>query len=165
MIGFMGTGKSTIGRRLADRLKMKFVDTDHDIEEVTEMSINKLFKKHGEVRFRSEETAAVRRAVRGDCRVIATGGGVVLNPQNVEMLKENGMLVCLTSDKEAIYERVHRKKNRPLLEGNVREAIEKLLKEREPYYQVAELYIDTSKVSIEEAVEEIIRAYKQKTGR
>ncbi len=165
LIGFMGTGKTTVGRRVAGRLKMEFLDTDQDIEAVTGMTIPQLFKKHKEIRFRSEETAAVRRAVREDHRVIATGGGVVLRPVNVEMLKQNGLLVCLTADKEVIFERVHRKKNRPLLAKNPMAEIERLLKEREPYYRVADIYIDTGKESIDQAVEKIISAYRAKTER
>ncbi|KNZ70694.1 shikimate kinase [Thermincola ferriacetica] len=160
LIGFMGTGKSTIGRKLAAKLGMEFYDTDQDIEEVTGMTIPQLFKKHGEIRFRSEEAAAVKRAMRKDGRVIATGGGVVLNPDNVAVLKQNSFMVCLTADKDTIYERVRRKKNRPLLHGDMQKNIERLLKEREPYYQVADIYIDTSACSVEEVEQQIIEAFK-----
>ncbi len=160
LVGFMGTGKTSVGRKLAKKLGMQFVDTDHEIERVTGMTVNEIFKKHGEIRFRSEEKAAVRRVTADDNQVIATGGGVVLDPANVQMLKQNGVVVCLTAAPEIIYDRVKKKKDRPLLQTEKPlETIKRLLAERQPFYEAAGRAVDTSNRSLDEIVEEVSRIY------
>lgn len=157
LIGFMGTGKTAIGRRLANILKMKFYDTDHEIEKVTEMSIAMLFKKHGEIRFRSEEELMVKKLLHKKNVIIATGGGMVLNPKNIELLSKTGVLICLTARPEVIYERVRRRNNRPLLQkGNTYDTIVKLLKEREDFYKCSDFTVDTSDKSFDEIIEQIL---------
>lgn len=166
LIGFMGTGKSAIGRRLAARLNREFVDTDEEIERVTGKTIAQIFAKHGEKRFRSEEALMVKKVAARENLVIATGGGVVLNPENVRLLKENGILILLTADPEVIYRRVKRKKNRPLLEGSadLLSRIKELLAEREEAYKVAEFSVDTGKHTIEESVEQILNYLREHYG-
>ncbi len=161
LIGYMGTGKTTVGKILARKLGMKFVDTDQEIERVTGMSVSDIFDKHGEIRFRSEEKAAVRRITREDNLVIATGGGAVLDRENVELLKENGLLVCLEAKPEIIHERTRRKKNRPLLRTeDPLQKIIKMLAEREPYYSLASYRIDTSRRELDDVVEAVRRVYE-----
>ncbi len=156
----MGTGKTTVGRKLAKKLGLKFIDTDQEIERITGLTANTIFKKHGEIRFRSEEKAAVRRITREDNQVIATGGGIVLDPENVQMLKKSGIIVCLVAAPEVIYQRVKRKKTRPLLQtGDPLEIIYRLLKERLPFYRCADEIVDTSNLGLDEVVAEISHIY------
>ncbi|MDT3703622.1 MAG: shikimate kinase, partial [Thermincola sp.] len=135
LIGFMGTGKSTVGKKLAKKLGLKFVDTDQEVERVCGMTVNQIFKKFKEVRFRSEEKAALRRLTVNTGQVISTGGGTVLDLENLEMLRDNGFIVCLTAEPEVIYQRLKRKKNRPLLKTEDPLAtVKQLLQDREPFY-------------------------------
>lgn len=153
----MGTGKSAVGRRLARRLKRKFIDTDAEIEKVTGKTVAQIFAREGVTRFRSEEALLVRKIAAREGLVIATGGGLVLNPENVRLLKENGILVALTAGQEVIYNRVRRKKNRPLLfRTNIKKRIQELLEERKGAYEIAELILDTGSCSIDGTVEKII---------
>lgn len=163
LIGFMGTGKSTVGMRLAERLHMEFVDMDREIERVTGMSISQLFKKHGETRFRSEEQLMAQKLGQRSNLVIATGGGVVLYPENVEALKQNGILIGLEASPDVIMSRVSRKKsNRPLLSKNTTTAdIEKMLSAREEYYGCADIRINTTSQELNKVVNEIIAQVKR----
>lgn len=159
LIGFMGTGKTTVGKRLAERLGLKFVDTDAVIEEVTGKSIAQIFKQDGPIRFRSEEKLLARKLSDQEGLVIATGGGMVLDPENVELLSRKGILIRLTADREVLWSRLKGKKNRPLLntgKGDLRETIDRLLEEREPAYRVAEFTVDTGRDELNEVVEKII---------
>jgi shikimate kinase len=159
LIGFMGTGKSSTGYRLAQKLKREFIDTDREIERVTGLPISKLFKLHGEIRFRSEEELVVNKISDRINLVIATGGGIILNPANINNLRKNGIIICLDAAPEDIYARVSRKKGvRPLLRNNLSvEGITALLKSRESFYACADFRIDTSGKDINQVVDEIIK--------
>lgn len=158
LIGFMGTGKTAAGRRLAQRLRREFVDTDAEIEKVTGKTVAQIFARDGAVRFRSEEALLAKKLAGRRGLVVSTGGGMVLNPENVRLFKENGILIALTADPEVIMGRVKSKKSRPLLaKGDLREVVEGLLKEREGVYDVAEFTVDTGKFSVDEVTEKIIR--------
>ncbi|MGI6685052.1 MAG: shikimate kinase [Bacillota bacterium] len=163
LIGFMGTGKSAIGRVVARLLDYKFVDTDQMVEEVTGLSINQLFRKYGEIRFRSEEALAINKLMGKDRMVIATGGGMTLNPENAKKLKELGVIVLLTAKPEIIQERVSRKNTRPLLrKGKTLESIKNLIAEREEAYnRCADITVDTSSRDIEESAEQVVRLLKE----
>lgn len=165
LIGFMGTGKTTVGKRVAQCLNMAFEDTDDEVQKVTGLTIKELFDKYGEIRFRSEETAAIRRIVRQDNQVIATGGGAVLDPENISALQKNGMIICLKAQPEVIYERVKHRNTRPLLEGeNLMDKINRLLWERRDLYKKARFTIDTSQNCAENVVEEIIHLYTKEVN-
>jgi shikimate kinase len=159
LIGFMGTGKTAVGKRLAGILNMDFFDSDQEIEKVTGMSISRLFKKHGEIRFRSEETLMIQKLASKRNAVIATGGGIVLNPENIELLRSTGYLICLSAKPEVIYERVKRRNNnRPLLKkGDTYETILALLEERRELYQCADFTVDTSNMDFEEIINKILK--------
>lgn len=158
LIGFMGTGKTAVGRKLAIRLKRKFIDTDAEIEEVTGKTIARIFAQDGIIRFRSEEALLVNKLAGREGLVIATGGGLVLDPENVRLLKENGVLIALKAAPEVIYHRVKKKKNRPLLmKGELMATIQSLLKEREGAYDVAEFTVDTGICGMGETVEQIVK--------
>lgn len=165
LIGFMGTGKSAIGRRLALRLGRQFVDTDEEIERVTGRTVAQLFAREGEVRFRSEEALVVNKVAARSGLVVATGGGVVLNPATVETLKQNGILIGLTADPEILFQRVRRKKDRPLLNGagDLLARIKEMLAARAGAYGVSEVTVDTGKHGQDETVELIIN-YLKETG-
>ena len=155
LIGFMGTGKSTVGKRLAQLLDWDFVDTDCVIGEVTSLSVTEIFRRHGETRFRSEERIAVARLSRQEQIVIATGGGTVVDPRNLEALARNGIIIGLHASMEAILSRIGHKTDRPLLKGT-KEAIEKLWSERQECYAQADFTVDTSQKNIDEVVNEIL---------
>lgn len=158
LTGFMGSGKSSVGTKLAERLNRSFVDMDREIEKVCGMSVSDLFRRYGELRFRSEEKLMARKLAGQSGLVIATGGGVVLGEGNLEALRENGVIITLAASPENIYQRVNRKKgSRPLLKKNLTiEDIVEMLASRQALYQQAELIIDTSDKNINEVVEEII---------
>lgn len=164
LIGFMGTGKSTVGLKLAEKLRREFIDMDKEIEKVTGMAINDLFRKHGEIRFRSEEKLMAKKLSAQENVVIATGGGIVLQEENIAALKENGILICLDAEPEDIYERVSRKKGtRPLLKKNLQVTdVAEMLKNREPYYACADYRVNTSNKSLDEVVNNIIKYIKNK---
>lgn len=155
LLGFMGTGKSTVGKILAQSLAWDFVDTDCEIGEVTNLSVTEIFRRHGETRFRSEESIVVARLSQQEQIVIATGGGTVLNPLNWQALAQKGIMICLHASIEAIISRIGHKNDRPLLKGS-REAIEKLWTERQACYAQADFTIDTTEKTIDEVVNEIL---------
>lgn len=161
LTGFMGTGKTTVGKKVAKVLGLKFVDTDLDVEKVTGMTVKNIFKKYGEVRFRSEEKAAVKRVAKEENQVIATGGGVVLDPENISALKQNGVVVCLTATPEVIFERIKRKKSRPLLQvEDPLATIKQMLNDRQPFYTNAASSIDTSSRELNLVVADVVKIYK-----
>jgi shikimate kinase len=156
LCGFMATGKSSVGRQLAALLEYAFVDMDTVIEAEAGMSIPEIFKTMGEAAFRSMESALVDRLALGSGRVVATGGGAVVNPRNLEVLKKSGALVTLTADPRIILSRVGSAEDRPMLAGDDKEArIRNLLKAREDAYNQANITVDTSSLTIDEAAQAI----------
>src|SRR5690554_180913 len=128
LIGFMGTGKSTIGKRLAEKLNMKYIDIDQYIEDKHGMSISDIFSNKGEPYFRELEKEAAKELSNLTGTVIATGGGIVLNTENIENLRRNGIIICLKADVDTILRNTSSSHNRPLLkQGDVRSRIEQLL--------------------------------------
>jgi len=166
LTGFMGTGKSAIGKKLAQRLRMGYLDTDEIIEKREGCKIFQIFQEKGEGYFREIETQVVKEVALWDNYVIATGGGVVLKEENMNALKKNGLIICLSADPETIWKRTSDGQRRPLLNcKNPKERIKSLLKERRPYYQKADFAIETSKLNNEEIVERIIAIFEGKKWR
>lgn len=167
LTGFMGTGKTAVGKKLAKELGMQYVDTDVMIEEDTGMSISKIFKKFGEVRFRDLETKTVKCVARLDNFVISTGGGVVLKEENIDELEQNGVIICLSASPEVILERTSQNKKRPLLAEveDAKKKIEELLEYRRLFYKRADLTIDTSELDTHTIVRKIIDFVKKYKGR
>lgn len=162
LIGFMGTGKSTVGRRLARFLGWEFIDTDQEIESVTGFSVSEIFHRFGEKRFRSEERLLVRRLNgRGQC-VIATGGGTALNPENWTQLAQNGVMIGLYAPVEIVLRRIGQRGDRPLLKGTHQDVAE-LWCERQEAYAKAEFTVDTTDKSVDEVVG-IILGYLERRG-
>ncbi len=166
LLGFMGTGKSIIGRRLAVELGSRFVDTDHHIEKMAKKRIPQIFADEGESHFRKLEEQAVAEVAAWEGYVISTGGGVVLNPKNMEALGRNGIFVALTARPEVILKRVQRRAGeRPLLQGpDPLGNITRLLTEREKFYADSKVKVDTSDIHIEESVRCIVERISQLTG-
>lgn len=162
LIGFMGTGKTSTGRMLALRLGRSFVDMDRRIELECGMSVADIFARHGEAFFRRKEREVIGRLAGCRNAVIATGGGVVLNRENMEQLRKNGIIICLTACLEAIVERTGRRPTRPLLNRPDREEfIAGLLAERAGLYAAADFCVDTSNISPRQVVEKIIAFLRQ----
>ncbi len=156
LMGFMGTGKSEVGRRLAHRLGRAFVDTDQLVEERAGKRVAAIFAEDGEAAFRALERDAVAEAAGRGAAVVAVGGGAVLDPENVRRLREAGTLVYLTARPEIILRRVGDASSRPLLKDDPHATVSRLLAERGPVYAaVADVTVDTSERTAAEVVEEI----------
>ncbi len=161
LIGFMGTGKTSVGKQLAAKLKRPLVDIDHFIEQKEKAKIRDIFEARGEAHFRALEKEAVAVAARGQGQVITTGGGVVLDAENVRMLKETGILVALEASPETIYKRVKDSRHRPLLKGDdLMASIESLYHIRKPLYESAELRFQTDGRTASEVAAVIDEALK-----
>jgi shikimate kinase len=163
LTGFMGTGKSTIGKAIAKRLGRPFIDTDTLIEDEVGVTISAIFAERGESQFRLLERAVINRVcTQQQAAVIATGGGAMVNEENVQRLKESGTVICLTATPEIIFSRVRGNEDRPLLQGdNPLEKIQGLLEARAEAYAKADCMIDTSRLSIEEVIEKICTNLQQ----
>lgn len=164
LTGFMGTGKNAIGKRLAQELSLKFIDTDDIIEKKEGITISEIFEKFGEKHFRKLEKKVVKKVAQGKDQVISTGGGVVLDQENISSLGKNGVIICLWASPEMIRKRTEKETHRPLLEGVNREKrIEELLDYRKPFYgKSADYIVDTSHLSVEEVVEKILKYLKHR---
>ncbi len=166
LVGFMGTGKSATGRIVANQLKRDFVDMDAILEDRTGKKISEIFAQDGEAHFRSLERDLVRELSARDNLVIATGGGIVLNPDNIRDFSHTGVVICLHADPDTILQRVAKDTHRPLLEGDddkIR-AIRELLATREALYRAIPLQIETTNRTIQDTAQEAIALYLGQTG-
>jgi shikimate kinase len=155
--GFMGTGKTSVGKRLAERLAFEFVDLDDLIEAEARLPISQIFATRGEAAFRALEREMVARMSGRGRSVIATGGGAIVDRQNLEALRGIGVVIALTAAPEIILSRVGGGEERPMLWGpDTRQRILTLLAERAPVYAQADVLVDTSARSVEEVVEHIL---------
>lgn len=163
LVGLMGAGKSTIGRRLAASIGFDFVDADNEIVEAAGCSISDVFEMYGEGIFRDLEQRVMLRLVGSEPRVIATGGGAFINPVIRSEIKEKAISVWLKADLPVLLERVSRRDTRPLLRtGNKEEILEKLISDRYPVYAEADIAIDSNAGAHETVVESIIAALREK---
>ena len=157
LIGFMGTGKTTIAAKLSHRLKMRYVSTDNLIEKKENRTINEIFVKDGENYFRDVESSVIREVSGMENLVVDTGGGVVLREENLVNLKSNGIVIGLRADEDVVMERTKKYKHRPLLNvEDPKQKIRSLLAKREPLYAKADHTIDTGALTINQVVEKII---------
>jgi shikimate kinase len=169
LVGFMGSGKTAAGKPVAQRLGMKFVDMDEVIEERHGQTISRIFEMMGEAFFRQQERALVRELASGEDRVIATGGGIVLDPNNLRDFGRTSVVICCWVDADVAYERTKDAKHRPLLgllgtDADRRKRVETLLHERELLYKAIPLRIDTSAMTVGQQADEIVRIYKQQAA-
>ncbi len=166
LVGFMGTGKTAVGKALARRFKMEFVDMDDLIEEREGMKIPDIFASKGEPYFRKVEKEVAKEASARSSLVIAAGGGVVIDEENVKNLRSSGVMVCLTATADKIFDRIKASTRRPLLNvSDPKEKISELLAKRAAYYTRADHRIDTSRLSVEEVVDKIFNIVQQTAGR
>lgn len=157
LIGLMGVGKSTVGRRLAARLGLPFVDSDAEIEEVSGYSISEMFARYGEESFRDGERRVVKRLIAGGPKVVATGGGVFINPETRAIIMAQATAVWLDAAIDVLAERATRRNTRPLLiDRNAAEVIARLAAERRPIYAEAHLHVRTEALPHARAVDTII---------
>ncbi|MDD5259974.1 MAG: shikimate kinase [bacterium] len=158
LIGFMASGKTVVGKILAAKLNMKYIDVDETIEKNTGQAITDIFKKHGESVFRDMETKAIKCVALLDHFVIAVGGGAVMRAENVQELRSNGKLVYLSASPEAILRRIGDAKSRPLLakEPDKLKKIKEMLAHREPIYKECDFRVDTTMLKIEQVADKIV---------
>lgn len=158
LVGFMATGKTAVGKELARRKKWQFVDLDELIELKEKAAISDIFAKKGEPYFRKAEKKVLQEVSTQKNFVVACGGGIVLDKDNIKRMKDTGIMICLTATPSVILERTFGYAHRPLLNvSDPKKQIELLLKLRAPYYALADRTIDTSKVSAEEVVKRILK--------
>lgn len=163
LIGLMGAGKSTIGRQLAKELGWAFVDSDHEIEARTGASIPLIFDVEGEAGFRLREKKVIDELTQRERIVLATGGGVVLDPENRAHLASRGTVVYLSATADQLFARTAKDRNRPLLQiADPRAKLESLLEIRDPLYrEIADLVVDTGKRSVRTAEREILAKMRE----
>ena len=160
LIGFMGSGKTSVGKRLSMNLKREFIDMDDFIEKREGMSVTEIFEKRGEAAFREMEAELCRRFAVPKGKIIATGGGVIKSAENTENLKKGGVIIYLSSTPERIAYNLRFDNTRPLLAGdNKEEKIAELMAAREGLYNsCADITIDVSELNLEETLKEIYKA-------
>lgn len=157
LVGMMGAGKSSIGRRLASDLNLAFVDADTEIESAAGMSIPEIFEAHGEPYFRSGEARVIARLLESGPKVLASGGGAFINPQTRELIRTRGISVWLKADLDVLLRRIKRRSDRPLLKTDDPErTLQRLMEERYPIYAEADVTIHSRDVSHEAIVADII---------
>ncbi|MCP3462472.1 shikimate kinase [Bradyrhizobium sp. CCGUVB23] len=161
LVGMMGVGKSTIGRRLAARLKLPFVDADTEIEAAAGMTIPEIFERHGEPYFRDGETRVIARLLDGGPLVLATGGGAFMREETRARIAAKAVSIWLRADHDVIMRRVRRRADRPLLQtADPEGTVTRLLSEREPVYQNADLTISSRDVPHDRIVEECLETLR-----
>lgn len=163
LTGFMGTGKTTVGKTLAEWVTFDFADMDSLIEQEAGKTIPEIFAAEGEAGFREREREAARRLAQGSKQVIATGGGTVKDPENMEALRETGIIVCLTASVDTILQRTEAQGQRPLLDAageDRKAAVEKLLAERDSLYKDADYLIETDGKTPDEVAGEIFSRFE-----
>ncbi|MDK1490472.1 shikimate kinase [Sinorhizobium sp. 7-81] len=158
-IGLMGAGKSAIGRLTAQALGVPFIDSDHEIERVSRMTISELFAAYGEEEFRALEARVLKRLLRSGPRVVSTGGGAYINERSRRQIKKGGVTIWLNAELDVLWERVSKRDTRPLLKTeNPKQTLENLMRARYPIYAEADLTVLSRDVKKEMIVEEVLTA-------
>ena len=154
LVGLMGAGKTAVGRRLAKRLGLPFIDADHEIEQAAGCSIAEIFDQWGEAAFRDCERRVIRRLLGDEIQVLSTGGGAFIDPETRNLVLDRGITVWLRAELDVLVARTARRKTRPLLNaGNPREILTKLIAARHPIYQEAPIVVDSTEDSIDATVD------------
>lgn len=162
LIGFMGSGKTVVAKKLSKILKRQIIDTDKIIEQKKKIKIKKIFKLYGEKYFRELETNAVKFASKQKNKIISTGGGVVIKPENIRELKKNGIVVYLKNKFETSYKRLRNKKDRPLFNIKNLKKARKLFNNRLKLYKnAADIIIKTDNKKVDEVANEIIKKIRK----
>nr|WP_319514195.1 shikimate kinase [uncultured Cohaesibacter sp.] len=165
LVGLMGAGKTTIGRRLAKRLSIPFRDADHEIEAAANMTIAEIFAQHGEAHFRDGEKRVIARLLDEGDQVIATGGGAWMNDETRALVAERGISVWLKAEFDVLMERVRRRSHRPLLKDPDPEGVmRRLMDERYPVYATADVMVISKEAPHDRIVTSVIEALESHTG-
>ncbi|MBA4493274.1 shikimate kinase [Paenactinomyces guangxiensis] len=162
IIGFMGTGKTTAGQQLAAQINLPWVDTDQQIEQKWGFSVAEYFQRYGEASFREQETDVLQQLLSGPPSLITTGGGIVLKPENRAMMKEQGWVIHLYATPEEIIRRLSANRDRPLLQGDIRQKVRQLFRERDGKYDFADCTINTTSCSPDDVVEKILSFWQRR---
>lgn len=160
LVGFMGTGKTTVGQLLAEQTGMPLVDMDAAIEQRAGKPITEIFAQDGEPHFRELERDIVRELADQEDQIVSTGGGIVLNPNNITDYEKNGLVVCLLASPQTVLDRVKHDTTRPLLAGDKQEKIIQLLEARKPLYEAITHKVDTDDLEPEAIAAQIITLYE-----
>ena len=159
LVGLMGAGKSAIGRHHPQQLSVPFIDSDHEIERVSRMSISDLFAAYGEEEFRALESRVMKRLLKSGPRVVSTGGGAFINERTRRHIKRGGLTIWLKADLDVLWERVSKRDTRPLLKTeNPRQTLENLMNARYPIYAEADLTVQSRDVRKELVADEVLAA-------
>lgn len=165
LVGMMGAGKSSVGRRMALRLGIPFVDADTEIEKAAGMTISDIFAVRGEAEFRAGEARVILRLLEGGPQVVATGGGAFLNPDTRAAISAKGVSVWLRAEFDVLMKRIRRRHDRPLLKtADPAATLRKLIEEREPVYALADLTVQSREVTHDRIVDEIVSALAGHVG-
>jgi shikimate kinase len=161
LIGFMGTGKTSVGRLAAEQLHFHYLDTDEMIQSATGKTIAEIFSTCGEPAFRELEARTVQELAGKAQTVISAGGGLPLNPLNLESLKTHALVVCLWASPAKIWERVKSQTHRPLLhDPDPQKKIRELLAVREPFYKQADILLNTESRSLREVAQQVVHQFR-----
>ena len=161
LIGFMGTGKTSVGRLVAEQLHFHYLDTDEMIQAATGKTITEIFSTSGEPAFRELEEKAVAELAGKTQAIISAGGGLPVNPKNLESLKTHALVVCLWASPAKIWERVKTQSHRPLLhDPDPQKKIRELLAAREPFYKQADILLNTELRSLREVAQQVIHQFR-----
>jgi shikimate kinase len=159
LVGMMGAGKTTVGRRLASRLNRQFIDSDEEIERAAQMTIPEIFEQRGEPEFRAGEMRVIGRLLREKDIVLATGGGAFINPETRALVKSGAISIWLKADLDVLFERVSRRSNRPLLKtADPKATLEKLISDRYPVYGEADITVMSRDVPQDNVAADVVSA-------
>ena len=165
LVGLMGAGKTSVGRRLADKLGIPFVDADHEIEAAAGKPIKEIFADHGEPYFREGERRVIQRLIGNGAQVLATGGGAYMNDETRARIQEHGISVWLRASLPLLMKRVAKRQDRPLLQADDPEAVMRaLMEKRYPVYALADVTVESRDVQHGQMVNDVIRALAQWNG-
>jgi shikimate kinase len=162
LVGLMGAGKSAIGKRLAQRLALPFVDADDEIERAAGCTIAEFFERYGEAEFRAGERRVITRLLDGPLHILSTGGGAYMDPETREIMRARALTVWLRADLDVLFDRVRRRTHRPLLRGgDPKELLGRLMEQRYPVYAQADLVVESTAQPVERTTEEVIDALRR----
>lgn len=165
LVGLMGAGKTSVGRRLAEKLSIPFIDADHEIEAAAGKSIKEIFADHGEPYFREGERRVIQRLIGNGAQVLATGGGAFMNEETRQRIAEHGISVWLRASLNVLMKRVAKRQDRPLLQADDPQAVmRKLIDARYPVYAQADVKVESRDVQHGQMVNDVIRALAQWDG-
>jgi shikimate kinase len=161
LVGLMGAGKTAIGRRLAARLGLPFVDADEEIERAAGCTVSEFFDRYGETQFRAGERRVIGRLLEGPPHILSTGGGAYMNPDTRALMRARTLTIWLRADLDVLVDRVRRRNNRPMLrDGDPREILGRLMTQRHPVYAEADLTVESSAKAVDVTTEHVIDALR-----